>query len=313
MAAVGWVYSERFLDHDTGDHPESPERLRAIARAVAAADLPLVRVRPRPATWAELERVHDRGYVAAVEDACLAGRSHLDPDTAICPDSFAVALLAAGAGIVAVERAFGDGPRRSFCCVRPPGHHAERARAMGFCLFNNVAVAAAHALEALGVARVAIVDWDVHHGNGTQHSFEAEPRVLYASLHQYPYYPGTGAASEGGRGPGAGTTVNCPLPAGSGDAAYRAAFETRILPALEAFRPQLILLSAGFDAHEADPLAAQRVTRDGFRWMGRRLVAAAEASAGGRLISFLEGGYNTAALGGLVVDHLETLAGEGEA
>jgi len=305
--SVGWVYSERFLDHDTGDHPESAARLEAIAAAVEAADLDLILLPPRSATWAQVERVHDRGYIQSVEAACLKGRERLDPDTTISADSFAVALLAAGGAITAVEAACADGPRRSFCAVRPPGHHAERARAMGFCLFNNIAIAAAHCLEVLGLGRVAIVDWDVHHGNGTQHTFESEPRLLYCSVHQYPYYPGSGAANERGHGAAEGTTVNCPLPAGSGDTAYRAAFETRILPALEQFRPQLLLLSAGFDAADDDPLAGELVTTTGFRWMGEQLVAAAERHCGGRLISLLEGGYNTASLGTQVVEHLRVL------
>ncbi len=304
---VGWLYSERFLDHDTGEHPESAARLVAIASAVEAAGLDLVPLAPRPATWAEVERVHSRSYIQSVEEACLQGRSHLDPDTAICPDSFSVALLAAGGAIRAVEAACGEGPARTFCAVRPPGHHAERTRAMGFCLFNNIAIAAAHALDALGLERVAIVDWDVHHGNGTQHCFEREPRLLYCSLHQYPYYPGSGAADERGRGAATGMTVNCPLPAGSGDDAYRLAFETRILPALERFQPQLLLLSAGFDAAADDPLAGQRLSRAGFRWMGEQLVAVAERHGDGRLISLLEGGYNTASLGAQVVDHLRCL------
>jgi len=305
--SVGWVYSERFLDHDTGDHPESAARLEAITAAVEAAELDLTPLVPRPATWAEVERVHDRRYIQSVEAACLKGRDHLDADTAICHDSFSVALLAAGAAITAVEAACGGGPRRCFCAVRPPGHHAERARAMGFCLFNNVAIGAAHLLDALGLERVAIVDWDVHHGNGTQHAFEREPRLLYCSVHQYPFYPGSGAAEEQGDGAARGTTVNCPLPAGSGDAAYRVAFETHILPALERFRPQLLLLSAGFDAAADDPLAGQLVSGAGFRWMGEQLVAAAERYADGRLISLLEGGYNTASLGQRVVDHLHVL------
>ncbi|HBB40857.1 MAG: hypothetical protein COW73_07475 [Nitrospirae bacterium CG18_big_fil_WC_8_21_14_2_50_70_55] len=307
--AVGWVYSERFLDHDTGDHPESAARLRAIVAAVTTAKLDLTPLIPRPATWTEVERVHDHRYLQAVEAACLKGRDHLDPDTAICPDSFSVALLAAGAAIVAVEAACATGPVRSFCALRPPGHHAERARAMGFCLFNNIAIAAAHALAVLGVERLAIVDWDVHHGNGTQHCFEREARVVYCSLHQYPFYPGSGATSERGHGPAEGNVVNCPLPAGSGDAAYRVAFESRILPALERFRPELLLLSAGFDAADDDPLGGQRLSAAGFRWLGEQLVAVAERHARGRLISLLEGGYNTASLGQRVVDHLRVLGG----
>jgi len=308
---VGWLYSPRFLDHDTGHHPESAERLRAIVAAVDHADpaLALVELVPRRARRSELERIHTRAYIHAVEGACLKGHTHLDPDTAVCHDSFAVATLAAGAGLVAVDAALGDGPRRSFCAVRPPGHHAEAARAMGFCLFNNVAIAAAHAVEVHGLERVAIVDWDVHHGNGTQHSFEDEPRVLYMSIHQYPHYPGTGHHDERGFGAGTGATVNCPLPAGSGDADYRRVFEKTVLPALDAFQPQLLLLSAGFDAYVDDPLAHAAVTDAGFRWMGMVLRDVCEAHCEGRLISFLEGGYNTAALGRLVVDHLRVLQG----
>ncbi|MGD2064724.1 MAG: histone deacetylase [Nitrospirota bacterium] len=308
---VGWIYSQRFLDHDTGAHPESPERLRAIEAAVlgAAPPLDLVELTPRPAAREEIERIHGRAYVRSVEADCLKGRARLDPDTVICHDSFGVAVLAAGAGLVAVDAAMSDGPPRSFCAVRPPGHHAEASRAMGFCLFNNVAIAAAHALAAHGLDRVAIVDWDVHHGNGTQHSFERDPRVLYASLHQSPLYPGTGHAAERGQGDGTGTTINCPLPAGSGDEAYRLAFEEVVLPALATFRPQLLLLSAGFDAYRDDPLAGQAITADGFRWMGEQLAAVADAHCDSRLISLLEGGYNTAALGQLVVDHLRVLHG----
>jgi acetoin utilization deacetylase AcuC-like enzyme len=308
---VGWLYSDRFLDHDTGYHPESADRLRAIEAAVREATPPLdlVELPPRPATREEVERIHGRAYLRAVEAACLKGQTHLDPDTVICHDSFAVAMLAAGAGLVAVDAALDGGPRRSFCAVRPPGHHAEAARAMGFCLFNNIAIAAAHALEAHGLERVAIVDWDVHHGNGTQHSFEDQPRVLYASVHQYPHYPGTGHHDERGIGTGVGTTVNCPLPAGSDDAAYRLAFEKTVLPTLDAFRPQLLLLSAGFDAYVEDPLAHAAVTDAGFRWMGMALRDVCEAHCDGRLISLLEGGYNTAALGRLVVDHLRILQG----
>ena len=181
---------------------------------------------------------------------------------------------------------------------------------MGFCLFNNIAIAAAHALEVHGLERVAIVDWDVHHGNGTQHSFEHEPRVLYISIHQYPHYPGTGHHEERGIGAGMGATINYPVPAGSGDAAYRVAFEETVLPALDAFRPQLLLVSAGFDAYVDDPLAHATVTDAGFRWMGMALRDVCQAHCNGRLISLLEGGYNTAALGRLVVDHLRVLQGE---
>lgn len=290
------VTSERFVGHVTPPgHPERPARAEVMdavaARWVRAGGAASA---PRPATADELARVHDPEYVETI--AATAGRAaQLDPDTYTSPESYDLARLAAGAAIVATDHALeGRGP--AFALVRPPGHHAERRRAMGFCLFNNVAVAAAHAL-ARGLGRVAIVDYDVHHGNGTQWIFYEDPRVLYVSVHQYPYYPGTGAVDEVGRGPGEGFTFNVPLAAGATDADYDRVFRELIVPVLDAFRPELVLVSAGYDAHERDPLGGMRVTVDGFVAMTGWLRRVADRQAGGRLVAVTEGGYDLQALG----------------
>lgn len=250
-------------------------------------------VAPRPATDTELERVHDAGYIAALAET--GGQAvKLDADTYTSPQSYEIARLAAGAACQAVEHALGQD---SVACafVRPPGHHAERTRAMGFCLFNNVAVAAAHAM-ARGVSRVAIVDIDVHHGNGTQWMFYDEARVLYLSMHQSSFYPGTGAADEIGRGAGAGTTVNLPLEAGATDADYGRVWADVADPVLEAFRPELLLVSAGFDAHVRDPLAYMRLSTAGFEAIARALWYRAQAACHGRMAIITEGGYDLEAL-----------------
>jgi acetoin utilization deacetylase AcuC-like enzyme len=303
------ISSERFADHQTPPgHPESPER--ADVMDVVAAEWRRSGgevVPPRPATQEHLARVHDPEYLRRVHETAGTAVA-LDPDTFTSPDTCDVALLAAGAAVGAVEHvmadgarqrvvasAAGDGPRRALALVRPPGHHAERNRAMGFCLYNNVAVAAAHA-RALGAPRVAIVDFDVHHGNGTQHMFEADPSVLYVSTHQFPFYPGTGAAGEIGRGEGEGFTVNLPLEVGAQDQDYQAAFSEVIRPVLRQFNPELLLVSAGFDAHERDPLAGMRLTTDAFRAMTMELCALAEECCGGRMVVVTEGGYDLRAL-----------------
>jgi acetoin utilization deacetylase AcuC-like enzyme len=250
-------------------------------------------VTPRPSTPDELACVHDREYLRRIADT--AGRAvALDADTFTSPESHEIALLAAGAALMAVEYAI-RGHSSALALVRPPGHHAERDRAMGFCLYNNVAAAAAHA-RALGTGRVGIVDYDVHHGNGTQHIFEADPNVLYASTHQYPYYPGTGAADEIGVGEGAGTTVNLPLEAGALDADYQIVFDEVILPVLRQFKPDLLLVSAGFDAHERDPLGGMRLTTAAFGAMTQELRAVADECCGGRIVLVTEGGYDLHAL-----------------
>ena len=247
-----------------------------------------------------------------VRAVCARSPAAIDGDTRVSPGSWSAALAAVGGVEEACGRVLGGSWRNAFCSVRPPGHHAERDRAMGFCLFNNVAIAARSLVERHGLERVAIVDWDVHHGNGTQHIFEDEARVYYVSLHQHPLYPGTGAASERGRGAGEGTTLNCPLPGGTGDTEWLDAFEGTVLPALEDYGPEFVLISAGFDAHRLDPLAGVLLSEEAYRVMTRRLLELARKTAGGRLVSVLEGGYSFEALASSVAAHVgELLADRG--
>jgi acetoin utilization deacetylase AcuC-like enzyme len=289
------VDDELFDEHRArGYHPERPERLVAARRAVAAATergVDFERLPPRDAQADELARVHTDAYVEVLEryNGLFAA---LDDDTYLTPRSVAAAYRAAGGSVALVDQLLApDGPDRGVAILRPPGHHARPAQGMGFCLFNNVAVAAAHA-RAKGVGRVAVVDWDVHHGNGTQEIFYRDPNVLFVSMHQYPFYPGTGRAAEVGEADGTGFTVNVPLSADAGDAVYRATFEGLVLPVLAEFAPELVLVSAGFDAHARDPLAGMTVTERGFGWMSRELRRVAERSAGGKIALFLEGGYD---------------------
>jgi len=310
-ARVGWIASPQCDAHDPGPgHPERAERLAAIEARLVASGLAaqLERYAPEPAPRAALERVHPRAYLEHVERAIRSGATCVDStDANVCPASFEAALAAAGGALLAVDGVLSGRWTRAFAGLRPPGHHAEEAFAMGFCLFNNAAVAARHAQAAHGLARVAIVDWDVHHGNGTQHLFEEDGSVFYASLHQYPHYPGTGAARERGRGAGAGTTLNCPQPAGSGDREWLAAFEGVVLPALEDFRPELVVVSAGFDAHRLDPLSQTRLSEESYAVMTRGLLELAERCAGGRLVSLLEGGYSLEGLAASVEAHVGEL------
>jgi acetoin utilization deacetylase AcuC-like enzyme len=267
----------------------------------------LERAQPEPVQRALLEAVHDPAYVAYVERLSAAGGGDLDADTHVSDATFDVALLAAGAVTGAVERVLSGAWTRAFCSVRPPGHHATRERGMGFCIFNNVAVGAVAVLGHPAIERVAILDWDVHHGNGTQDIFYDDPRVLYASSHQSPLYPSTGHSSERGEGAGRGTVLNCPLPAGAGDAAWLDAWERRVAPAFHAYRPQFLLISAGFDADTRDPLAGLSVTPDGFAALSRAVVAWADRHAQGRLVSVLEGGYHLEALREDVALHVQAL------
>jgi len=294
------------LEHDPGPgHPESRARLEAVLKALRAPPFAALEWREaRRASETELERVHSADYIAAIMRAIPEiGRVHLDLDTAISPRSGEAALRAAGAVCGAVDAlAAGEGSN-AFCAVRPPGHHAERDRAMGFCLFNNVAIGALHARAAHGYARVAVVDFDVHHGNGTQESFAADPGLFYGSTHQYPAYPGTGAARERG----VGNIVNVPLEAGAGSAEFRAAMSGTVLPALADFAPDFVLISAGFDAHAGDPLASLELVEDDYAWVTAEVAGIAKASCGGRIVSALEGGYDIRALAASTAAHVAAL------
>jgi acetoin utilization deacetylase AcuC-like enzyme len=255
-------------------------------------------------------RVHAKSYLDRLKRACEEGRAYIDvPDSGICRDSYDVARLAAGSVINAVDDVMSGRIDNSFCAVRPPGHHAERDMSMGFCLLNNIAVAARHLLDDHGLSRVLIIDWDVHHGNGTQHAFETDPRVLFISLHGHPgvVYPGTGYEQERGTGAGEGFTINLPMLAGAGDDDYRRAFDQTILPRVERFNPQFVLISAGFDAHRLDPLAPLELETESFGWMTDQMVGAARDHCGGKLVSILEGGYHLGALGDCVALHAARL------
>jgi acetoin utilization deacetylase AcuC-like enzyme len=295
------------LDHDPGTyHPENPRRLQAVLAGLADTRFAgLERVAAPRASDDALCLVHPRAHVEAMLGAIPPmGRHQIDGDTIVSPGSEDAALRAAGAAIAGVDAVCEGRARNAFAAVRPPGHHAEAAQAMGFCIFNNVAVAALHARVRHGLRRVAVIDFDVHHGNGTQHMFEADRDLFYASSHEWPLYPGTGAAAERGS---FGNIVNAPLPGGSDGVAFRKAFEGRILPALDAFAPELVLISAGFDAHEADPLASLRLDETDFAWVTRALMDVAARHAGGRVVSVLEGGYDLDALAASAAAHVEAL------
>ena len=285
-------------------HPEQPARVSVIAEELRARGLHdfLAHYEAPRATDEQLARVHPPGYIELIRSrAPAAGLEQLDPDTAMCPDTLEAALRAAGSNVLAVDLVMSGRARRAFCNVRPPGHHAERARAMGFCFFNNVAVGAAHALERHGLERVAILDFDVHLGNGTEDVFRDDGRVLLCSLYQYPLYPDMDPPSVPGH------IVNCPLPAGSGSEVFRAVVSEQWLPALEAFAPQMIFVSAGFDAHAADPLAGLRLATEDYGWVTDAACAVADRHAGGRVVSTLEGGYDLSALAASAAAHVERL------
>lgn len=289
----------RFFKHRSSSyHPERPERLdaarAAIERAKTDFGLGFAPVEPRLASEEELSRVHEPRFVKWMQT--LRGHNgYIDADTYLGPQSVEIAELAAGGMVSLVEALITSPVKRGVALVRPPGHHARPAHAMGFCLFNNVAIAAAHA-RARGLSRIAIVDWDVHHGNGTQEAFYRDPHVLYVSAHQFPFYPGTGAVLETGEGDGKGYTINVPMTAGGGDGVYRGAFERVILPALDEYAPELVIISAGFDASARDPLAEMSLSADAFGWMARQLRKVADKSANGRILLALEGGYDLVAL-----------------
>lgn len=306
----GFIYHTDFLKHATGEgHPERVERLSAIVSRLAGSSL--VEHIPQdswnPCSENDVLLVHTPRHLDLVKQTRHSEAAMLDPDTRTSRDSFDVALLAAGAAIEAVRLVTHTPMRRVFCAVRPPGHHAERDKPMGFCLFNNAAIAARVAQEQFGLNRIAIVDWDVHHGNGTQDIFYEDPTVLYISIHQYPLYPGSGARSETGSGAGKGYTLNIPMRSGSGESQYLDAFRQYILPRIDTFTPHLIILSAGFDAHADDPLANINLTEHSFALLTRMLRASADANCDGRMVSILEGGYNLRALSLSVEQHLREL------
>jgi acetoin utilization deacetylase AcuC-like enzyme len=294
------------LEHDPGSHhPESAARLRAVLEALGEpAFAPLERREAPEAAIEDLCRVHPRRHVERLLRAVpKSGHVGIDADTIMSPRSGEAALRAAGAVVAAVDSVLAREADNAFCAVRPPGHHAEPERAMGFCLFNNIAVGALHARAAHGLDRIAVIDFDVHHGNGTQAAFETDDRLFYASTHQYPLYPGTGAASE----TGVGNVVNVPLRPMSGSSQFRAGMSQRILPALDDFRPDLVMISAGFDGHRRDPLAQLMLDEDDYVWITERLIEIAYRHAGGRLVSALEGGYDLSVLGASVAAHVRVL------
>ena len=314
---VGIVTSPQYLKHDLPDHPENAQRLRAIETALDSPALGLreflVPFDPQPAGLDQISAVHDPAYIEALRAAMARAPGYVDSaPTYIVPESFDVACLAAGGAVRAVDAVLGGQAQAVFALVRPPGHHAERGQPMGFCLFNNVAVAARHALRQPGIERVLIVDFDVHHGNGTQDIFYADPAVLFISSHQDGIYPGTGAVDEIGTGPGQGYNINVPLPAGAGDDAFERLSAEVIEPAAARFQPDLVLVSAGFDAHWLDPLAGLQVTLRGYARVTHSLIEIAHQSCAGRLALTLEGGYHLAALTGGVVTVLRTLLGEAD-
>lgn len=291
---AGLIYDPIYLEHDTGDHVENSRRLVEAMSYLKETGIKekLTCLPPRPALLEELEMIHAPEYISYVKSKAEKGGGWLDPDTVMSPKSYEAALYAAGGLVVAVEEVMKGEVDNAFALVRPPGHHAIHDRAMGFCIFNNMAVAAKFALSKLSLNRVLIADFDVHHGNGTQDAFYADPKVLYFSTHQYPFYPGTGWMDETGTGEGEGTTVNFPMAAGWGDEEYLRAFNEVLVPLARRFQPQLILVSAGFDAHWADHLAMMRVTITGFAQMVMILKELAAELCQGRLVFTLEGGYN---------------------
>ena len=291
-----WLRHESSVRHHVAGHPESPERIVALERSLAACDWRGFAPLQAPAATRELlHAVHPEQHVAFIEQACARGGAMLDPDTAAVEATFEAAMHAAGGAAALVDALLGGEARTGFAALRPPGHHAQATRAMGFCFFNNVAIAARRATTAHAARRVLIFDWDVHHGNGTNDTFYAAADVLYASIHEWPLYPGTGPASDMGSGNGAGYTVNLPVPPGSGDAAYRSLVEHVVAPLIGAWEPQLVLVSAGFDAHELDPLADCRVSAHGYAAMTASLRRACDA-VGAPLGLVLEGGYSLKAL-----------------
>ncbi len=307
------IKDQIFLKHDPGfGHPESQERLRAIYHRLQKGDLEslIVEKRPRRASKEEIAWNHTPGYIDRIERTAGVDHFQLDPDTATSADSWDAACFAVGAGFEALDHIYSGQFDTAFALIRPPGHHAEKDHAMGFCLFNNVALAAHYAIERLGAERVLIVDWDLHHGNGTQHSFYDDNRVLYFSTHQYPYYPGTGAAMETGSGKGKGFTVNVPLSPGAGDREYASVFNLLLRPVALEFKPDVMLVSAGFDIYKDDPLGGMKVTEAGFAYLAQALHEMTALCRARGLLFCLEGGYNLTGLSEGVAEVIKSCSGK---
>ena len=309
MNKTGYASDPFYLRHETEPHPENPGRLTAIQNRLESSEFynNLIPIQPRKATAEEIGMVHDSGYVASVKQSCADEVRNLDADTVISSNSYDAALLSAGAGMKAIDQLIDGNIHNAFCAVRPPGHHAEQDHAMGFCLFNNVGIAARYAQKTKGLNKIFIFDWDDHHGNGSQHSFYSDPSIYYSSTHQYPFYPGTGAKEETGTGDGLGTTLNLPMDAYSDDDDYLSAVENKLIPEIQHYKPDLIIISAGFDAHQNDPLAQIQLTTDCFGKMTELLMGIARDVCDGRLLSMLEGGYDYDALSDSVRLHMQTL------
>jgi acetoin utilization deacetylase AcuC-like enzyme len=312
---VAFVYHPDYLLHvPPYDHPEAPERLVALLDHLGAAGLldRMERVTPDFRGEEDVLRVHDAGYLRKIEMACRRGDMSLDAeDTYLSRNSYTIALLSAAGAIAGAEAVATGNALRAFCAIRPPGHHSDKGTGMGFCLINNIAVAARYLQARHGVSRVFILDWDVHHGNGTQNIFIEDPSVFFFSIHEHPtfLYPGTGRRWEIGRGAGEGFTLNAPMAPGAGDEEYRQAFEQLLFPAVDRFRPEILLVSAGFDAHRDDPLADIQLTGEGFRYMSRTAVELADRYCGGRIVSILEGGYDLGSFTASAEIHVRELLG----
>ena len=313
MRKTGFVYDERYMNHETGSfHPEVPERIRAVYQGIKNSGLlpKLTLIGPDAPDPKWIETVHEKTYIQRFKRACLSGETEFEcPDNQMCSVSFEIALLAVGGVLDAARLVMAGEIDNAFCAVRPPGHHAEHNRAMGFCYFNNVAIAARYLQIEWGIKKVGIVDFDVHHGNGTQQIFEEDPSVFYYSIHQHPSfaYPGTGREFESGRGAGYGFTKNSPVLPGQSDAEYKRLMEKDLFPAFEAFQPEVILVSAGFDAHVSDDMSDIKLSTEGFSWIMERVLEMADRYAKGRLISILEGGYSLKRLPELIQNHVKIL------
>lgn len=313
MKKTGFLYDERFLLHDTGEmHPECSDRLRAAYRGLDEAGLlpKLTLIEGQRMSQKYIEQVHHVNYIMRFDEACLMGMTEFDyPDNQMCRDSYDTAVLAVGGILDTLRRVMEGEIDNAFCAVRPPGHHAEISKAMGFCYFNNVAIAARYLQDEWGVSRIGIVDFDVHHGNGTQHIFEYDSTVFYYSIHEHPSfaYPGTGREFEEGVDAGQGYTLNTPVLPGQGDKEYKALIERDLLPAFARFEPDFILVSTGFDAHKEDDMSGINLSTEGFTWIMETLMGLANKYTGGRIVSVLEGGYNIDRLPELVKNHVEIL------